>query len=371
MKLERSPLSNETYPATFVADGEVYERVRVRYRGDWARSWPKKSLKVFFRDDKLFNGHGCVNLNSAWRDPAFVREPLAYHVYAACGVPALRSRMVRLDLNGQFHGLYVEVEEPKKAFLSRFNLRGASVFKALSRAGDADERDLGNEESYRQCYERETRKAEGYGDLQRFCQELERAPSTLDFFARRVDVEEYINYLAATVLVQNWDCYTKNHYLVYDGRGSQKWFVVPWDLDRTFGDRWDRTFGYAQLPVLDGTRQSPGFIGWNRLADRSLSEPALRARFLDRLEELLRKEFTAEKLFAVLDRLESEIAPEAALDRRRWPGGTRQSLPEGIAQVKRYIEDRRAYLARELAKLRANAPSEVDRRGKGGPEQAR
>jgi hypothetical protein len=46
----------------------------VRHRGQWARSWPKKPLKIFFNQDKLFEGHGSLNLNSGWRDPAFVRE---------------------------------------------------------------------------------------------------------------------------------------------------------------------------------------------------------------------------------------------------------------------------------------------------------
>src|SRR5438445_324666 len=119
------------------ANGQVYDRVLVRYRGQWARSWPKKPLKIFFNHDKLFEGHHCLNLNSGWRDPAFVRETLAYQTYAACGVPAPESRMVRLDLNGQFRGLYVEIEQPEKAFLNRLNLKGAAVFKAISRSNQA------------------------------------------------------------------------------------------------------------------------------------------------------------------------------------------------------------------------------------------
>src|SRR5262245_3005530 len=39
-QLERNAYSNDTYPATFVADGEVYNNVKVRFRGAWARSWP-------------------------------------------------------------------------------------------------------------------------------------------------------------------------------------------------------------------------------------------------------------------------------------------------------------------------------------------
>ena len=355
-RLDRSPRSNETVPATFLADGEVYEGVRVRYRGDWARTWPKKAFKIFFSRDKLFQGQECLNLNSGWRDPAFVREPLAYQIYAVCGAPAPRSRMVRLHLNGQFRGLYVEVEQPEKSFLRRLNLKGASVFKAISRSNRADERDLGDEAAYRAHYESETRKVEGLVELQRLCQELDRATNTLDFFTRHVDVDKYVNCLAATVLVQNWDCYNKNHFLVWDRGGSQKWLVVPWDLDRTMGDHWHQHFDEAELPILLGTRQVPGPTGWNRMANRFLGEPALRARFLDRLAGLLTTEFTTGKLFPILDRYESEIGPEAVLDRRRWGGGT-GDLRSGIREVKRYIEERRAYLLRELPKLRRSDPS--------------
>src|SRR3954471_5337304 len=113
LELERTAYSNQTHPGTFSANGQAYQ-VKVRYRGQWARTWPKRALKIFFEEDKPFEGQHCLNLNSSWRDPAFIREHLAYLTYAACGVPAPKSRMVRLDLNGKFRGLYVEVEQPEK-----------------------------------------------------------------------------------------------------------------------------------------------------------------------------------------------------------------------------------------------------------------
>ena len=127
--------------------------------------------------------------------------------------------------------------------------------------------------------------------------------------------------------------------------------MVPWDLDRTFGDHWHGYFGEARLPVLLGTRQAPVGTGWNRLADRFLSEPTLRARFLERLGELLETEFTTEKLFPILDRYESDIGLEAVLDRRRW-GGASADLHQGIGELKRYVVERRAYLLSELRQSR-------------------
>jgi spore coat protein H len=346
-KLQRNPGSDERHPAKFFADGKEYS-VGVRYRGDWARSWPKKPLKIFFEKDKEFEGNEVLNLNSCWRDPAFVREHMAYHIYAICGAPASKTRMVRLHLNGQFHGFFVEVEQPEKAFLKRSNLKGAAVYKTTSPSQRADARDLGAETSFRAHWEKETRKGEDYRDLQTFCHELATSTNVLEFFTARVDLDKYINFLAATALVQNWDCFNKNHFLIHDASGSGKWLAIPWDLDRTLGDHWHGHFDDTDLPLRIGTSTLPGPTGWNRLYDKFFNDPTLRERFLDRLEALLEKEFTGEKLFPILDRLESEIRADVALDRKRWPNRGAGNLRQGIEDLKRYIEGRRAYLSREI-----------------------
>ena len=130
-----------------------------------------------------------------------------------------------------------------------------------------------------------------------------------------------------------------------------KWLVIPWDLDRTFGDLWRGSFDQANLPLLLGTKPRPGPTGWNRLEDRFLSEPILRTRFLNRLDELLQKIFTEEKLFPILDQFESQIESDAARDREQWPGAP-ADIHAGVAEIKGYIAHRRAFLLRETARLR-------------------
>jgi hypothetical protein len=86
-----------------------------------------------------------------------------------------------------------------------------------------------------------------------------------------------------------------------------------------------------------------------------MNDPSLRLKLLDRLQELLQTEFTENKLFPVLDTLEADIARDAALDRQRWPPmGPGYDLHRGIAQVKGFIQSRRAYLLSELPRLRAS-----------------
>src|SRR5262245_38729163 len=306
--MDSNPYGTDLYPATFVADGVTYENVKMRYRGAWARTWPKKPLNIFFNEDKPFKGQRRLNLNSSFRDPSFIRETLAYHIYQVAGAPASRSQLARVHLNGRFRGLYVQVEQPDKAFLKRLDLKGAMLLKTASRRNDSDERELGPAEADRRSYEQETQKEEdGYGALKKFCEELANTRNALEFFEKNLDLEKYINYLAATTLCQNWDGYSKNHFLVYDGRGSKKWFVLPWDLDRSLGDYWDWSFGRADLPVELGTRAKPGVTGWNRLMDRFFSSPELRRRLADRLQQLLEKEFTIQKLGPVIDQMQAVI----------------------------------------------------------------
>ena len=287
--MDSNPYSPQLYPATFSSGGEVFENVKIRYRGAWSRSWPKKPLKIFFNDDKPFKDLHHLNLNSSFRDPSFIREPLGYYIYAACGAPAPKSELVRVDMNGQFRGVYVQVEQPDKAFLKRYNLKGALMFKASSRMKAADERVFPSIEQYKQHYSQENQKEEdGFPLLKSFCEELARTTDALAFFEKNIDLDKYINYLAATTVCQNWDGYNKNHFLVYDKAGSKKWSVLPWDLDRALGDHWDWSFGRANLPIDLGTEQRPAVTSAsNKLMDRFFSNAELRKRLADRIQQLL------------------------------------------------------------------------------------
>ena len=208
--IHRRPLSNETYRATMVAEDRAYP-VSVRCRGAFARKWPKKSYKFFFENSGGFQNQSRINLNSAWHDVAYVRESLAYSIYEDLGVPASQTQFVRLDVNGSFWGLYVQVEQPDKAFLKKHNLEDAVLYKANS--GDlsvSDQRELGSLEDYKRFYEKETRKEEPYTDLAEFCRGLAQSDDAETFFKENVDLDQYVNYLTATALIQNWDCYNKN-----------------------------------------------------------------------------------------------------------------------------------------------------------------
>jgi spore coat protein H len=358
--LQANPYSNELQPAVFVAGGDVYD-VGLRCRGAWARSWPKKCWKVVFRKDHPFEKQKRINLNSAWRDQAYIREPLAYEIFREAGSLSLRSRMVRLHVNGRFWGLFVEVEQPGKRLLGEWGIEGAILYKAASRSREGDERAFETPGEYAGHYTLETGKEQSHEELWRFCRGLEAAEDPARFLEERLDIDRYLDYACASVLTQNWDAYNKNHFLAFDAERSRKWSVIPWDLDRTLGDHWDWEFDVVSLPILSGTRAFPGTTGWNRLLDRFLEVPSFRKRFHDRLRRLLEETFTEEKLRPRIDALEEEIAAEADLDRRRWGGDP--DWRSAVEQLERYVTGRREFILSQLPGGEPRVPVHV------GPER--
>lgn len=269
MQMHTSARSNRTYPATFVFDGKVYDQVRVRVRGAFARGWPKKSLKIIFNKDKLFRGESRINLNSGWRDPAFIREHMSYRIYDLAEAFSLETQPVRLQVNGSFWGLFTQIRQPDKHYLEDRGLEGASLYKADSRNNQSDERTFHSEQEYAHHYEKETREEDSYADLIGFCSQLETTDNVADFFEQHVQLERYINFLCAGTLCQNWDGFNKNHFIGFDIDHTKRAFALPWDLDRTLGDYWDWSFDHYKLPLFLGASPQPGVTGWNRMADRA------------------------------------------------------------------------------------------------------
>ncbi len=353
--LDSNPYSNELRPATFVAKGDAHLDAGVRFRGAWGRGWPKKSWKVVLPKGVRSSGRRRFNLNSCYRDESFLREVLAYEVFGLCGAPTLEAKLVELDVNGVFWGLHVDLEQPRGAFLERAGVKEGSVlFKASSRALLADERAFSSAEELAQHYSIEQGKPDDFEALLRFTQACAQ-DSPGQFFDRDVELDRYVNYACACVLTQNWDGFNKNHFLLWDKEGSNRWLVVPWDLDRTFGDHWSWAFDESAVTPFVGTEKYPGPTGWNRLLDRFFSDPILKKRFHDRLGVLLTEVFTEEKLTARIDELVQSAAREAELDRKRW-GGT-SPWPDAVERVRSFVTQRRQFLIAGLPGGEPSTPS--------------
>jgi hypothetical protein len=349
--LDNNPSSNDLVEATFVHNGIVYDGIGVRYRGAWARSWPKKCWKIKFNKGHYFEGQRTLNLNSCWRDPAFMREKLAYDVFKWTGVPYCETKFVRLQLNGQFWAILVEIEHPDKRYMARNNRANGALYKANPGANDRDERVFGSYEEYVSAYDKHTREWEPYDDLITFIEGLNAATDAEQFLKDHLNLDAFAGYMAANACIMNWDQFARNHYDLCDTEGTGKWEQAPWDLDRTMGDHWNGSFSAYDLPLLSGDRNHTVVSGWwNRVVDKFLSVPAYRNLYYSRLAECLNTFYTEENMLEQIDYHYSMLADEVAMDLAKWGGGSGRTLTAGVTELKGFVHNRIAF-------IKANLPS--------------
>jgi hypothetical protein len=226
----------------------------------------------------------------------------------------------------------------------------------------------GQEYSYPSQYEKKTRDEEPYDDLIAFIHGLYDTPAAgmEAYLEANLEVEHYLNYLAASNAMCVWDHIQHNYYIHRDTRGTGRWRVLPWDLDHAWGE-WEWVYYYDQtFDLMMGTRTRP-FAGvwytWNQLWTVLLGIPRYREMYLDRIRELLNTHFAEGPVFQKIDELRAEIEETVRLDEARWPDaleplhtGPRRTMAQEIPLLKQNFSRRRQYLARELGVTLEDVP---------------
>ena len=329
--------------ASVYYEGEFYDNIGMHIRGGSTSGAPKKHFKFHFnRGYKFRYKDGSprvneINLNSTYSDKAYLRQNLAFEAYDWCGCPASESFPVRAERNGDFYGVQILIEEPEEELLEREGLDpdGAlyKMYNTFNAGGSA---------------EKKTRRWEGRQDLDDFCTSINNTSGTTrhNNIFDRVNLPLTLDYMVGVVLIHQNDHPHKNHYLYRDSDGSGEWCFLPWDHDLTWGSNWigDQGGSYGDVIYANddqvpgrGTSVKPShpFIGkedcrewnnfWNRLIDALLNDTTVREMFLRRLrtvmDEFLKPPGTPyADLFIEnhIDKLVAQMAPDVALDYRKW-----------------------------------------------------
>jgi len=335
--------SRSTTRASVYYDGEFCDNIGMHIRGGSTSGAPKKHFKFHFnRGYKFRYKDGSprvneINLNSTYSDKAYLRQNLAFEAYDWCGCPASESFPVRAQRNGDFYGVQILIEEPEEELLKREGMDpdGAlyKMYNTFTAGGAA---------------EKKTRRWEGRQDLDDFCTSINNTSGTArhNNIFDRVNLPLTLDYMAGVVLIHQNDHPHKNHYLYRDSDGSGEWCFLPWDHDLTWGSNWigDQGGSYSDVIYANddqvpgrGTNVKPShpFIGkqdcqewntnWNHLIDALLNDTVVREMFLRRLrtvmDEFLKPPGTPyADLFIEnrIDALVAQMAPDAALDYKKW-----------------------------------------------------
>ncbi len=350
--------------ASVAFNGEFYDNVFVRIRGDTARGWPKKSYKFDFNNgyDFRFDPNlprvDEINVNTTYTDKSYSRTILAYETFRDAGSPHSVARPFRVQQNGNFFSVAIFVEQPDRDYLRRNNLddEGALYkFKANSIQGQSN---FNREATF--GAEKRNRREEDFSDLQELIDNMALSGEPLsEYIFDHVDVPAVVNNLATNVVIQNIDRTVKNFYLYRDTEGNGEWRILPWDVDLSFGPNRlntntivtaEDTENNSSHPFM-GTEAVPYTWLWNGLIDAMITRPETQEMFLRRLRTLTDDFLGTDYYPNRIDELTALMAPDVAIDRQRWGGsahfsGTTLSLAGELNRI------RNEYLPGRLSHLR-------------------
>jgi hypothetical protein len=347
-------------------DGEFYDNIAIKVRGNTTAGFPKKSHRLEFPAAHPLrhpSGGGRIrntSLMAEWGDPSYLRQHLSFWLMARAGVPAPFHEPVRVQLNGEFYQLAMHSQVLGEELLERTGLDpDGALYKAVGTV-TPELMSTGG-------FEKKTRKQEDERDYIEFTQALVRRRGG-DTRSREVfdrcDLPGVINYLAVARLTQEDDDIWANLSLYRDSEGSGRWRPVAFDMNVS----WGLSFGVGGVVAdQDGLRSHPFWgasgigsnQGHNELYDAIIRTPVTREMLVRRMRTLMDRDWQSpgtprseRVLERHIDELRARMAPEAALDRKLWgeswnasrSEGPERALEFGIRDLeRRFIEPRRVH----------------------------
>ena len=154
-----------------------------------------------------------MNLNGEHNDVSIMRSRLSNQILASAGLPCSRTSYVKLFINEEYKGLYINVEHIDDEFLQRRFIDDdeGNLYKCF---WGADFNYLGNnQQAYADIYELKTNKTENdYTGLISLIEVINNS-SDEDFpcdLWEVFDVELYLKTLALEILIGHWDGHAVN-----------------------------------------------------------------------------------------------------------------------------------------------------------------
>lgn len=320
-------------PATLRVDGRTYQNVGVQFRGNSSfftvGRGRKRSLSVTLdhvNRDQRIEGYRAMTLLNAHADPTFLRSVL-YLDIARRYIPALRANHMRVVINGESWGVYVNQQRFNADFLRDAYKTDAGIrFKSSNRSRGGGLSYLGeNIAEYRQWYEIETADRDGsWKPLMNVTRVLAQTPTDQLKAAIEpiLNVDGALRYLALDIVMMSGDGYWlhgSDYNLYVDQKGVLH--ILHHDANEAFT---------AQSP--------PGAAGGGRggaprdaridplasmddpnkaLRHKLLAVPEYRERYLRYVRDIARDALDWTTLGPRIESLRARIRPDVEADTRK------------------------------------------------------
>lgn len=289
--------------------------VGIHVRGNTSVASAKKSFQLSFNTyvtGRKFYGLEKMNLNGEHNDVSILRTRTSDEILRQAGLPCSRTSYVKLYINNEYKGLYINVEHIDDEFLQKrfINDETGNLFKCFY-GSDLTYHGT-NVSAYSNTYDLKTNEAlNDYSGLIHFINVLNNStPSNFPCAIQEVfDVDLYLRTLAVEILIGQWDgyAYNKNNYYLYQRPSDGKFVFLEYDLDNTFGIDW--------FNINWSSRNIYSWANSNRpLYTKLLAVPYFKDRFNYHMKDLLTTVFVPSNLLSTLQATQNIIADAALAD---------------------------------------------------------
>lgn len=340
-------------PASLVVDGRTYRDVGVQFHGNSSFNVPmgfKHSMRLaldFVHEDQALLGFRTLLLLNVHEDPSFVRTFLAMRV-AREYYPAPRANLVRLVINGESWGIYVNQQQfngdmTRDLFASRdgarWKIQGTRGYQGGGLAF------LGEQPAaYRYAYEiRSKDTPHAWASLIQLTRALNMTPPAQLEAALEpmLDIDATLRFLAVENVIVNTDGYwtkASDYSLYMDLNG--KFHLLPYDVNGTFatgfGPAGSRT-GSLWLDPLEALGDPS-----KALISRLLAVPALRAKYLEYVRDVATTWLDWDRLGPIVSATQAMVDADVRTDTRKLT--SYESFLRSAAELREFANQRRAIL---------------------------
>jgi hypothetical protein len=250
--LQNSFFTNPSYriPATITMNGTTYDSCGVRYKGNSTfclpndDSIPKVPYNIdmnYWKSGQKLMDYKKIKLANAWTDATFVREFTASKTYRKY-LPSPEVNLMKLNVQGNYLGLYVNTESINKQFLEKhFSEKNGALFKCdptqvfcgnSTANGTPDLTWKGTDST--NYYDDYTIKSDnGWGELIGLLDTINNHFTHIDSV---LNVDRVLWAFAVNHVLLNVDAYNMDvihNYYLYKCKDGQ-FQMIPWDLSESY-----------------------------------------------------------------------------------------------------------------------------------------
>ncbi len=333
---------DERIPATLTMNGVVHDSVGVRYKGNSTFCLPNDNfvekvpynidMNYYIGGQKLMD-YKKLKLANAWMDPTFAKQIISSNIYRKY-VPTGESNLVKLYVQGNYLGLYVNDESINKQFLKKhFDEKSGPLFKCddIGRFCDT----LGAPSSmppnlyymgddstlYYNSYDMKS--DHGWEELVNLIKVIDLDFTNIDSV---LNVDRTLWAFAVNQTILNLDCYNTyyihNYYLYQTKDGLFQ--MIPWDLDNSFVgailgfNYWNPSNVYEYDPYFTGPPLG-GPQPWEErpLLYKLLDDPFYRKLYTAHIRTIVNESLDTNLIRTNITQLQNLASPAASQDQHK------------------------------------------------------